>query len=47
MEGLLIAKQSVAGKLVPARLGNMTVRVVVPKFEESVLAREHVFVSVH
>lgn len=47
MEGLLIAKKSVSGKLLMVKLGRQSIKVVVPEFEESVVAREHVFVAVN
>ena len=47
MEGLLLAKQRVAGELILVKVGNTSVRVRVPEFEESVVAREYVFVGVH
>ena len=47
MEGLLIAKKTVSGKLLQVKLGRQSIKVIVPEFEESVVAREHVFVAVN
>lgn len=47
IEGLLMAEQRVSGKTIDVTLGRMTIRVNVPEFEEMLLAREEVFVSVN
>ena len=47
MEGLLIAQQKVSGQTIEVRLGRMKLKVNVPQFEEMLLAREQVFVSVN
>lgn len=47
MEGLLMAEQRVSGQVIEVKLGRMKLKVAVPEFEEMLLAREHVFVSVH
>jgi hypothetical protein len=47
IEGLLIAQQKASGRVLEATLGRIKVKVTVPEFEEMLLAREHVFVSVN
>lgn len=47
IEGLLIAKKSVSGRVIEAKLGRMRIKVNVPDFEEMLLARENVFIGVN
>lgn len=47
MEGMLMAEQRVSGQVIPVTLGRMKISVRVPEFEEMLLARENVFVSVN
>jgi len=47
MEGLLIAQKRVSGQVIQVTIGRSKVKVTVPEFEEMLLAREHVFVSVN
>jgi hypothetical protein len=47
MSGLLMAEHRVSGKKIKVTVGNTKVSVTVPEFEEMLLAREDVFVSVN
>ena len=47
MEGLLMAQQRVSGLTIEVSLGRMKLKVNVPEFEEMILAREEVFISVN
>ena len=47
MKGLLIAQKRVSGEVIKTKLGRMELSVTVPDFEEMLLAREDVFVSVN
>lgn len=47
MTGLLIAQKHVSGEVVDVTLGRMKFSVTVPDFDEMLLAREDVFVSVN
>jgi hypothetical protein len=46
IEGLLIAEKRVSGQVVEIKIGRIKAKITCPEFEEMLLAREHVFVSI-
>ena len=47
MKGLLMAEKRISGQVIRGKLDRMELSVTVPDFEEMLLAREDVFVSVN